>query len=328
TLTPVKVADEEWTLMLSDPLSNIDAQVNTLFKRAVAWAGCVAVAIAAILISTAVQMIRVQSRVERVRHQVLTRELTQARRIQEQWLPDAASAPRQLDIAAINQPASHISGDFYNWFDLPDGRYVVVIGDVTGHGMAAAFLMATTQLLVRNTMARTPEPGPALSEVNRQLTSQMFHGQFVTMLVLTLDFEKGILEIASAGHPAPLIAVNGKVSKLDVEGELVLGVEKNVVYPTRRVPLPDAASLLLYTDGVPDSRGPTGERYGVVRLMQALTGHAQSAEQMIGAVAASVGQFRGEQELDDDLTLVAIHLRSLAPAAGARSPSLTAPASH
>jgi serine phosphatase RsbU (regulator of sigma subunit) len=328
TLAPVKVADDEWTLMLADPLSNIDAQVNSLFQKAVIWAGCVALAIAAILISTAVQMIRVQSRAERVRHQVLTRELTQARRIQEQWLPDAASAPRQLDIAAINQPASHISGDFYNWFDLPDGRYVVVIGDVTGHGMAAAFLMATTQLLVRNTMARTPEPGPALTEVNRQLSSQMFRGQFVTMLVLTLDFEERILEIASAGHPSPLIAVDGKVTRLDVEGELVLGVEKNVVYPTKRVPLPPSASLLLYTDGVPDSRGPSGERFGAQRIIQSLAGHADSASQMIEAVARAVGEFRGEQELDDDLTLVAIHLRTLVPAARTPLPSLTAPASH
>jgi sigma-B regulation protein RsbU (phosphoserine phosphatase) len=325
TLEPVTVATDQWTVVFAYPIGEIDSEVNALFKRAVIWAGFVALSITAVLVSTAVQTIRFQARLERERHQVLTRELTQARRIQEQWLPDIASAPPQLDVAALNLPASHISGDFYNWFELTDGRHVVVIGDVTGHGMAAAFLMATTQLLVHNTMARLGDPGPALAEVNRQLTSQVFHGQFVTMLILVLDFDHHSMEVASAGHPSPLIGENETVRKLDLESQLVLGVEKDVVYPTQRFELPELSSLFLFTDGVIDARGPNDERFGAARLISALSGHLGSAHEMVDAVANSVREFRRAQEPDDDLTLVAIQLRKSAALALEPSASLTLP---
>src|SRR5262249_30578646 len=149
-------------------------------------------------------LIRSRVRLERTRHEILTRELEQARQIQLAWLPDLKSVPSGLEVSAANLPASHISGDFYNWFKLPvptgatGGREVekvaIVIGDVTGHGMAAAFLMATTQLLVRMTLSRYQDPGRCLFEVNRQLCTQGFQGQFVTMLVIVLDPAANTLE--------------------------------------------------------------------------------------------------------------------------------------
>jgi hypothetical protein len=324
TLAPVPVAQDDWALLLAYPVANIDAQVRTLFNRAVVWAAFVALSITAILVSTAIQMIRFQAGLENVRHQVLTRELTQARRIQEQWLPQLASAPVDLDLAAINRPASHISGDFYNWFDLPDGRHAVVIGDVTGHGMAAAFLMSTTQLLVRNAMARIADPGTAMEEVNRQLGAQMFQGQFVTMLIITMDVQRHEMEVASAGHPPPLIVTDGIARKLPVEAQLVLGVEKEVSYPTQSFALPEMSSLLLYTDGVLDTRSPTGERFGAARLLAAVNRRAQTAAEMLQSASDAVEQFRAGEELDDDLTMVAIQLRKVIPRPAPRRPSLTA----
>jgi sigma-B regulation protein RsbU (phosphoserine phosphatase) len=136
---------------------------------------------------------------------MLNRELAQAREIQLAWLPDNDDDPPNIDLFAVNAPASHISGDFYNWFQLPDGRTVVVIGDVTGHGMAAAFLMATTQLLVRTTMPRVLDPARCLEEINRQLCVQVFNGQFFTMLIAVLDVRNGTVDVATAWHPRPLV---------------------------------------------------------------------------------------------------------------------------
>jgi serine phosphatase RsbU (regulator of sigma subunit) len=313
TLTPVSItAEDHWTLVFAQPLANIDAAVKALFKRAVYWAAFVAASITAILVSTAIQMIRWRGRLERERHQVLERDLQQARRIQQQWLPDLASVPARIDMAAVNQPARHISGDFYNWFDLANGRHVVLIGDVTGHGMTAAFLMATTQLLVRNIMARVPDPGAAMEELNLQLCTQMFYGQFVTLQILTLDFEQKLMEVCSAGHPPPLILEAGRTRPLEVLPQLVLGVEKDVRYPTQQFALPDSSGLLLYTDGVVDAQGPGDERYGIGRLRQTLDHQSGSAQEIIDAVTASVRQFHGGRELNDDLTLVAIQWRKAA----------------
>jgi sigma-B regulation protein RsbU (phosphoserine phosphatase) len=249
-------------------------------------------------------------RLERVRHEMIDRELTQAREIQLAWLPSSEVPMQSIDIAAINSPASHISGDFYNWFELPDGRLVVTIGDVTGHGMAAAFLMATTQLLVRNTMTRLGDPGACLAEVNRQLCVQVFNGQFVTMLVMVLDLNSGALEIATAGHPAPLLADGESFQPLPIEPQLVLGIERNTHYVTEKYRLPPQSSLLLYTDGVVECLGNDGSRFGSEGLQRTLYGKYDSAQAILDRVVSAVDAFRGELELTDDLTLVAVQMQA------------------
>jgi serine phosphatase RsbU (regulator of sigma subunit) len=316
TAQPVTMGKKQWELFVTTSLDDVDGVVGKLFHRALLWCIFVVVSVTAILVSTSVQMIRTRLRMERVRHEVLTRELNQAREIQLAWLPDRQPVSDAVDIAAINSPASHISGDFYNWFDLPDGRLVVTVGDVTGHGMAAAFLMATTQLLVRNTMVRLGDPGRCLEEVNRQLCVQVFNGQFVTMVVLILDLARGSMQVATAGHPAPLIADGESFQPLPIEPQLVLGVDRDSQYVTENYELAPQASILLYTDGVvecPDSRY---HRFGDERLRRTLYGRYDNARQMLDQVVAAVDNFRGSNELDDDLTMVAVQLQPALTGAG------------
>jgi sigma-B regulation protein RsbU (phosphoserine phosphatase) len=293
-------------------MKQVDGTVARLFDGAILWSIFVVVAVIAILASTAFQMIRSRLRMERERHEALTRELSQARDIQLAWLPTKQLVSEAVNVAAINSPASHISGDFYNWFDLSDGRLVVVIGDVTGHGMAAAFLMATTQLLIRNTMARLPDPGRCLEEVNRQLCVQVFNGQFVTMLVMILDVAAGQLHVGTAGHPAPLVADGESFQPLAIEPQLVLGVDPDTQYVTETFALPPQSSLLLYTDGVVECPDARDERFGTERLRRALYGRYDDATGMLDHVIGAVNHFRGNRDLDDDLTVVAVQLQPTA----------------
>src|SRR5205814_8283615 len=201
------------------------------------------------------------------------------------------------------------SGDFYNWFDLGGGRIVVTIGDVTGHGMAAAFLMATTQLLVRTTMQRLGDPGPCLTAVNRQLCTQIFSGQFVTMLLCVIDTKQQTMEIATAGHPPPIVGNGQSHESLAIEPQLVLGVESETEYSTQCFPLGDGYTILLYTDGVTEAQAASGERFRIDGLSQSLAARMSSAQSLADTVTAAVDQFRAGRELDDDLTLVAIQLQ-------------------
>jgi serine phosphatase RsbU (regulator of sigma subunit) len=312
---PVTVLDKQWYVMIASPLSEIDAVVSRLFGRAVLWAVFVALSMTAVLVSTAVQLIRNRARTERERHELLEKELKQAREIQLAWLPQRHPAGAMLDLATANQPASRISGDFYNWFELPDGRTAVVIGDVTGHGMAAAFLMATTQLLVRNTMPQYCDPGKCLEEINRQLCGQVFNGQFVTLQILVFDPLSARVDIGTAGHPPPLIGDAEGFRPLTLEPHLVLGVESNSTYSTESFELPAGASILLYTDGVFDAESPTRERFGMDRLRNSLRGAAETAQAHVDAILRSIDKFRAGYPLCDDLTLVAIQLQAQ-PAAG------------
>lgn len=309
SVEPVRILDKTWYVVIASRLSDVDAVVSRLFRRAVMWAICVAASMTAILVSTAVALIRNRMRTDRLRHEMLDRELKQAREIQLAWLPQRGMRSEALDVATANHPASRISGDFYNFFDLPDGRTCVVIGDVTGHGISAAFLMATTQLLVRNTMPQCRDPGHCLEEINRQLCTQMFNGQFVTLQVLVLDAERGRIEIATAGHPHPLLSEGSGFRPLELEPNLILGVEKNTPYAAESFELPPHSTLLLYTDGVVDAQGPAGERFGIDRLRSALSSHVDGAQSVVDSAIGAVNRFRGESPLTDDLTLVAIQLQ-------------------
>jgi serine phosphatase RsbU (regulator of sigma subunit) len=307
---------KRWWLGVASGLSEVDVVVNRLFGAAVVWAVFVVVSVCAILLSTAIQLIRGRLRLERLQHQMLESELNQAREIQLNWLPHRSLESPTLNVAAVNRPANRISGDFYNWFELPDGRTVVAIGDVTGHGMAAAFLMATTQLLVRGTMMRVGDPGACLEEVNRQLCTQVFNGQFVTILLLVIDTETQTLEIATAGHPAPLVFDETGLKKLALEPQLVLGVESESRYPSQAFNLPKSAKLLLYTDGVIDAATASGNRFTLDGLRKCLRAKdCPSAQSMLDAVTAAVDLFRHGNDLSDDLTLVAIQLQPSATAA-------------
>jgi sigma-B regulation protein RsbU (phosphoserine phosphatase) len=266
-------------------------------------------AMTGILVSTAMQMIRARSRFERMQIEILNRELTQARRIQLSWLPKKPIATHAIDLAAVNRPASHVSGDFYNWFELPDGRVAVTIGDVTGHGMAAAFLMATTQLLVRLSMQRVQDPGQCLTEVNRQLCTHIFTGQFVTMQLCVIDTSARTIELANAGHPAPIVGNGSSHEPLKIEPHLVLGVDPEIEYSTQTFPLEPGFTVLLYTDGVIEAQAMSGERLQISGLAKSLNGTGQNAQALAESVTTVVDHFRGGRELEDDLTLVAIRLQ-------------------
>jgi serine phosphatase RsbU (regulator of sigma subunit) len=321
-----------WTVIIGTPLADAETVVNQLFGRALVGALFVSISVAAILASTSFFLIRARVRLERTRHEMLTRELEQARQIQLAWLPDLKSVPAGIEVSAINLPANHISGDFYNWFPLPaimqktgvtgaagdnteisSNKTAIVIGDVTGHGMAAAFLMATTQLLIRMNMTRFQDAGRCLREVNKQLCMQSgggFRGQFVTMLVLVLDTQNNRVQVASAGHPAPLIEADGKLHALEIEPQLVLGVNPDEDYHAKSFPLDAGSSVLLYTDGVVEAEGTAaggGGQYGVDRLIKIFQARPEIAPaERIRAILEDVKKFGGSGDLHDDVTLVAV----------------------
>ena len=307
---PVKVFDKQWYVVLVTPQADVDAVVQRLFKRTALWAIFIALSMTAILLSTAVQLIRSRVRADRERHALLEHELKQAREIQLHWLPRSRQGDGIIDIATINSPASRISGDFYNWFELPDGRTAVVIGDVTGHGMAAAFLMATTQLLVRNTLPMADDAGHCLTEINRQLCTQVFNGQFVTLQILVLDATTGRIEIATAGHPAPLFTDStGGFTSIPLEPNLLLGVDKTATYAVEAFDAPPHSTILLYTDGVVDAESASGARFGLNRLREKLPTKPGTAQSVITQVVKAVDEFRGKMPLGDDLTMVAVQFQ-------------------
>jgi serine phosphatase RsbU (regulator of sigma subunit) len=308
SIKTVKVLDRTWQIVVTSTLQVVDGFVGPIFRDAMLWGTIVMVAMTGLSVSTAFQLIRSRLRLERMQSEMLAKEMSDAREIQLNWLPKGTCVTETVQVAALNQPATHISGDFYNWFVLDDGRIVVTIGDVTGHGMSAAFLMATTQLLVKNIMPRVAHAGECLDEINKQLVQQSFNGQFVTLLICVIDPCRGTMEIANAGHPPPLIGQGGHFEQLQLEPQLVLGVNDESTYFPERFDLMPYQSIVLYTDGAIDAQRPDGERFSIEGLAKSLFGRFDSAEAIITALQHAVDEFRQGRDLPDDLTLVAIQL--------------------
>src|SRR5439155_23598447 len=153
-------------------------------------------------------------------------------------------------------------------------------------------------------------------------------GQFITLLVIVLDPQRNTIELATAGHPAPLVGTGDALTPLSVAPQLVLAVDHDVVYRTQRFDLPAGASLLLYTDGVTDVQSPGGSRMAEDALQKSVYGRFRSAADIVTAVLDVIDAFRAGREPADDLTLVAIQLQAKTippePAAPAEAPTAAA----
>jgi sigma-B regulation protein RsbU (phosphoserine phosphatase) len=133
--------------------------------------------------------------------------------------------------------------------------------------------------------------------------------------VAVLDPENGRLSIANAGHPPPLYGDGESFQPLKVEPQLVLGIEKGAEYPTETFDLAPGSSVLLYTDGIVEAVAADGSRFENERLQRSIYGKYENAAALVQTVVDAVTAFRGERELADDLTIVAIQLQGARAAA-------------
>jgi sigma-B regulation protein RsbU (phosphoserine phosphatase) len=125
-----------------------------------------------------------------------------------------------------------------------------------------------------------------------------------------LELENATVDIATAGHPPPLVGSGEEFKPLGIDPQLVLGVEPSSRFPTQRFQLPRNANLLLYTDGVIDAQSATGERFNEEGLAQAIYGKFDNAQAILDTALEAINTFRQGRDLNDDLTLVAIQLQA------------------
>jgi len=230
---------------------------------------------------------------------------TMQRSLLPRGLPEIAG----LEVGAIYESSARVDvgGDVYDFLALPDGRLAVVLGDVSGHGVAATADMALAKFAFRALVRQYPDPGELLAQVNEVALEELSGESFVTMACLTVDPANGEVQAASAGHPpARVLAADGTVSALAPRG-LALGVEEGQRYDELRTTLPPGAALCLYTDGLVEVRRD-GDQYGEERLDAALAaGRELSAQALAQHVVADCRAFAGEPE--DDYAVVVIRSR-------------------
>jgi sigma-B regulation protein RsbU (phosphoserine phosphatase) len=240
-----------------------------------------------------------------------------AREVQQNLLPHEDPQVMGLDIAGISIYCDETGGDYYDYIRYETGAaegmpLAVVVGDVSGHGVSAALLMATARALLRQRLSLSGDLADIMNDVNCQLAQDIgASGQFMTLMLLAVDPGDGAVTWVRAGHdPAILFdAQTGRFEKLAGPG-IALGVDTASRYMLqRRNHLTDGSIILLGTDGIWEACNAAGEMFGKARAKAILERHCQSEAGAIrDRLAEELRRFRGTTGLEDDVTLVVIKL--------------------
>jgi serine phosphatase RsbU (regulator of sigma subunit) len=250
------------------------------------------------------QLVRQQQAEARDRERI-EQELKVAQLIQQQFLPKSVPDLPSWHVAAFYRPARTVGGDFYDFIPLPDGRLMVVIGDVTDKGVPAALVMASTHALLRGAAPRLISPGQVLAQVNDLLCADIPAHMFVTCLALVLDPATGLLEFANAGHDVPYVRTEGGVAELRARG-MPLGLMPGMEYEEKTFQMQPGDSVLLHSDGLAEAHAADREMFGFPRV-SALVGRSAPGAALIDACLAELAAFTGPgHEQEDDITLVTL----------------------
>jgi sigma-B regulation protein RsbU (phosphoserine phosphatase) len=228
--------------------------------------------------------------------------------IQRSLLPRRMPDIPNMTLAAYYQTSHRAGGDYYDFFPLPDGKWGLLIADVSGHGTPAAVLMAVTHSLAHSYPGAPMPPGCMLEHVNRHLTTlyTVHSDTFVTAFYGVYDPAERTLTYASAGHNPPRLkrCADGTLVSLDGAKDLPLGIAPEMMYREQTYRFVPGDQLVLYTDGITEAHNEHGEMFGLARLDRALADCAEDASDLLESVLTALKEFTGSQAIHDDRTLL------------------------
>jgi phosphoserine phosphatase RsbU/P len=242
-----------------------------------------------------------------------------AQQVQQNLLPQRTLRFANLDVAGASIYCDETGGDYFDYLQFPalgDGRLGIAVGDVVGHGVASALLMATVRALLRSRAAQGGAVGRIVTDVNRLLClDTAAAGNFMTLFLALLDPAAGEIRWVRAGHEPALLYDGGQDSFLELRGTgMALGVDSTQEYASFSYAGWGARHLLLFgTDGIWEAENAGGERFGKKRLRRLLRGHWQrTPDDIVRAVTDAVAAFRRDAVQHDDITLVVVKFRPTA----------------
>ncbi len=235
-------------------------------------------------------------------------QLRLAREVQQRFYAEAPSVAG-FDIAGAAYPADVTGGDYFDFISMPDGRLWIAVGDVSGHGVDAALVMALTRAYLRSWAAMELDGGEILTRVNQMLANDLNQGRFVTLILVCLDPHNRSLRYANAGHvPGFLLGRSGQVEcELKSTGHPLGLFPAGRYSSSKELRLESAKTVVLLTDGITESKAPDAAEFGPQRVIEYISAHRQDpARQIVDGLCQAARAFAANQPQADDITAVVL----------------------
>lgn len=237
---------------------------------------------------------------------VAERDLLLARRVQQHFLPQSQVRVPGYQFAEAYVPARVVGGDHYDYFRFADDRVGMIIADVSGKAVSAALVMARFGMGVRLLASQAGNPMDLLVTLNVLLLDELEPGMFVTAQAIAIDPASGAIEIANAGHPAPLLRdASARVAALAIDPGAPLGADAQTTFGRKAITLEPGTCLMLYSDGLDEAENEDGVQFGLDRATAAMATAAE-APAILAGINKSLAEFVGSAAAADDLTLLLV----------------------
>jgi CHASE2 domain-containing sensor protein len=241
------------------------------------------------------------------RARLRAKELDVARSIQQHLLPSTPPALTGLDVSGRNLPADQIGGDYFDWLVLDDDLLAVVVGDISGHGVPAALLMAHLRASFHATAEAGRSPEDIVATMNRSLSRATSLGKYATFFLAVISVREGRLRYCNAGHNPPLLIRDGVLHELPATG-IPLAIMEDTDYTGGEEAFRAGDVLVIYSDGIPEAT-VARQFYGDERLHENALKLAQtdlSAVAFVNHILADLRAVAGQGMHADDVTLVVV----------------------
>ncbi len=256
-------------------------------------------------VATAIENARLYEQVRR-NEERMERDLTAARELQKHLLVENCPPCRGLEIAARNEAATEVTGDLYEFFPFDGGKVGILLGDVSGKGVAAALYGALFSGLVRNLVEPERSPAELLSAANDALLARKIETRYLTALYALWQHETRTLRLANAGQPRPFLLRHGEQHVLAATG-IPLGLLPGSEYEELNLTLHPGDTLVLFSDGISESENRDRQQYGDEGLARILERHAGAAPaEFLDSIFEDVGAFTTSGRKDDDCTVIVV----------------------
>lgn len=240
-------------------------------------------------------------------------ELVAAQEIQRLLLPHASPVLEECDIDGTLVPAEFAAGDFFDYLTLKNGRFAVVVGDVSGHGIGPALMMASTHAHIRSFAATLSNIGQIVCRTNSAFVEETAPDRFVTLIMACFDPRSMTLEYVNAGHPSGYVLdASGNVKTALKSSSLPLGIMADEKFQASEpLKLETGDVLLLLTDGILEAGAPDSKPFGVDRSLAVVReNRLEPARAIVEALHSAVYDFVGHKDFKDDVTAVVMKVKT------------------